>query len=212
MHSLARRAFRRVRIPSGNRSSDGQRRGPSGSGVGRGQVGQVGRRIEQTDTRVRPESQARVRVPGQARTACCNATDWQGPLRSGRHGSWSVLWCDLGRSTADQMPDRVAQSVEQRTLTPESKKEPGAGRNRTVPCACRSLLEPPQSLCHHNAAGNGLRDGPKRRRIGQSAGKGTGGAPVPASETRRGTPATAMGESRHATLFPEGSVKADAVG
>ena len=50
--------------------------------------------------------------------------------------------------------------------------EPRAGRNRTATSGCRKLLGRPESPRHHNVAGNGGREGRKRRGIGSSAGEG----------------------------------------
>jgi hypothetical protein len=72
------------------------------------------------------------------------------------------------------------------------KWEPRAGRNRTATSGCRSLLGHPESPRYHNVAGDGKRDGSKKRGIGRSAGKGPTDPSAPASETRRGTPAMAM--------------------
>ncbi len=89
---------------------------------------------------------------------------WSGRLwrrRAGRRG--------VGRLTLEGQNDRVAQSVEQRTLS--GSKEPHAGRSGTALSECRSMLGRPESCLHHNVAGNGERDGLKSKRIGQSAGK-----------------------------------------
>lgn len=58
--------------------------------------------------------------------------------------------------------DRVAQSVEHRTSR-NGTVVPGAfrGNNPTAECACRELLERPESHVRHSVTGNGEREGKK---------------------------------------------------